>query len=350
MGRKWVILAVAIPAIVAAVALYLAVDNIARAGPGSAPAAAPSVPTVISYQGRLADPGTGQPVADGSYNMQFAIYDAAAAGTLLWQEPATGSIPVPVAGGVFTHLLGSNVALSPSIFAGGNTYLQVFVNGETLSPRQQIGAVAYALVAETLSVPSSLSGNVADPDALLTVNNTGTGYAGFFSSAADHLDLALGGAVGRINTDPSNENSDLYLSSNNDAIIKLDNDGGENGVLRVKNSGGDDVCTVDESGNLSCMGDGLVKAAVVVNADGTVNRWFNNVNGLAPTVTKSDTGRYSVDFQFQVNDRFLAVSVAEGAGTDAEVVSYVYGTNNVLVQAELGDGTNVDRQFQVIIY
>jgi len=31
-------------------------------------------------------------------------------------------------------------------------------------------------------------------------------------------------------------------------------------------------------------GDGLVKAGVVVNADGTMARWFNNVTGTAPTV------------------------------------------------------------------
>jgi len=79
-------------------------------------------------------------------------------------------------------------------------------------------------------------------------------YGGFFAGRNDQFDLALGGATGRINTDPANENSDLYLSSNNDIIAKLDNDGGENGVFRIKNSGGSDVATVDESGNLAVTG------------------------------------------------------------------------------------------------
>lgn len=74
-------------------------------------------------------------------------------------------------------------------------------------------------------------------------------YGGFFSGLGnDHLDLALGGAIGRINTDPGNENSQLYLSSNADVIIKLDNDGGEDGVFRLKNSGGTDVVKIDEAG------------------------------------------------------------------------------------------------------
>jgi hypothetical protein len=77
------------------------------------------------------------------------------------------------------------------------------------------------------------------------------GFGGFFTSGTDHGDLTLGGAVGRINTDPSLEGSDLILSSNNDVIARLDNDGGENGVLRVKNSGAVDVLTVDEIGNVT---------------------------------------------------------------------------------------------------
>ena len=79
----------------------------------------------------------------------------------------------------------------------------------------------------------------------------GSGYGGLFTSDNDHFDLALGGAVGRINTDPDNENSDLILSSNNDVVIRLDNDGGEEGVFRIKNSWGDEVCTITESSNVS---------------------------------------------------------------------------------------------------
>ncbi|HBY98287.1 MAG TPA: hypothetical protein DEP84_30815, partial [Chloroflexi bacterium] len=96
------------------------------------------------------------------------------------------------------------------------------------------------------------------------VGKSTTSYGGFFESGNDHLDLALGGAVGRINSDPGDENSVLYLSSNADVIIKLDNDGGENNRLRVVNSGGGDVFTVDESGNLAAAGS---KSAVVETAN-----------------------------------------------------------------------------------
>jgi hypothetical protein len=78
------------------------------------------------------------------------------------------------------------------------------------------------------------------------------GFGGFFKSDADHLDLALGGSVGRINTDPDNENSNLILSSNNDVEIRLDNDGGENGVLRIASSTAY-ILTMDEKGILRLL-------------------------------------------------------------------------------------------------
>lgn len=83
-----------------------------------------------------------------------------------------------------------------------------------------------------------------------------TSYGGFFRSDNDHFDLALGGPVGRLNSDPNIQSSVLYLSSNHDVIVKLDNDGGEQSVFRVKNSGGADVCTVNEEGDLALYDQG----------------------------------------------------------------------------------------------
>jgi hypothetical protein len=98
------------------------------------------------------------------------------------------------------------------------------------------------------------------------------GYGGFFRSDSDHLDLALGGPVGRINTDPHNEDSQLYLSSNADVIVKLDNDGGEDHTLRIQNSGGTDVCTVSESGVLGCTNTSPSMAdAALYGVDGGAN-------------------------------------------------------------------------------
>jgi len=78
-------------------------------------------------------------------------------------------------------------------------------------------------------------------------------HGGYFSSGNDHLDLMVAGNIGRINA-AEYDGSKLYLSSNADLILKLDNDGGEEHVLRVKESSGTDVCTINESGDLWCAG------------------------------------------------------------------------------------------------
>ncbi|MBN2411098.1 hypothetical protein JXQ31_05345 [candidate division KSB1 bacterium] len=83
-----------------------------------------------------------------------------------------------------------------------------------------------------------------------------TSYGGFFRSDNDHLDLALGGLIGRINTDPALQNSELILSSNHNISLRLDNDGGENSMLKVLNSGGKNVCTINEDGNLALYNGG----------------------------------------------------------------------------------------------
>src|SRR5687767_13748733 len=108
MSNRWrFVPPITVLGLLSAVAIYLAVGQIVRAGPGGAPAAAPDVPSVMSYQGRLADPTTGLAVADGNYNMHFSIYSALTGGTLLWQEPTSPAvIPVTVKDGVFTILLG----------------------------------------------------------------------------------------------------------------------------------------------------------------------------------------------------------------------------------------------------
>jgi hypothetical protein len=180
--------AVSAAVIISIASLALVLSGAVKAGPGAAPASVTVAPTVMSYQGLLSDPDTGLPLADGTYNMRFEIYDAPAGGTQLWEEPVSPAvIPVQVTNGVFTVLFGDLVPLTPSIFAGGNTYLEVEVDGQTLAPRQQILSVAYAMVAETVdgldSEDFSLVGHDhfdeawsgATDDSGLQVTNTSTG-------------------------------------------------------------------------------------------------------------------------------------------------------------------------------
>ncbi|MEX0785023.1 MAG: hypothetical protein WD939_00145 [Dehalococcoidia bacterium] len=202
---------IAIAAVAMSVTQYVLADSGESAGPSG-------VPSVISYQGLLTDPGTGQPVPNGTYNMSFSIFNAPAGGVLLWQEPAAGAIPVSVANGTFTHLLGSDVPLAPGDFFGGTAYLQVFVNGETLTPRQRITAVAFAMVAEEAANANAVEGlDLAGLDTRF-VNEAAerdfprpdydSGYVAIAQGGAEVLEHNLGG-------DPDDYFVDMWC---NDAV------------------------------------------------------------------------------------------------------------------------------------
>ncbi len=103
-----------------------------------------AVPSTISYQGKLAD-AAGQPVPDGNYLMDFAIYSMKTGGVLIWQE--TGR-RVAVAGGVFTVMLGETQPLPEAGLPKGG-WLQVAVAGVALSPRTELVSAPYALRAHT---------------------------------------------------------------------------------------------------------------------------------------------------------------------------------------------------------
>lgn len=90
----------------------------------------------INYQGRLTDPG-GTPL-DGTFPMRFRVYDDPGAGTMLWDS---GAMSVNVDNGLFNVEL----AVDPADFDGQALWLQMYVDFETLSPRQELVPVPYAL-------------------------------------------------------------------------------------------------------------------------------------------------------------------------------------------------------------
>jgi len=100
---------------------------------------------LLQYQGRLLDPGTGDPKPDGSYQMILRLYDAATGGSILWSETKD----VTVSDGLFTTFLGDADALDLSDFDGEPLWLSVTVGADPeATPRQRVTHVAYALHAE----------------------------------------------------------------------------------------------------------------------------------------------------------------------------------------------------------
>ncbi|MBP7689262.1 MAG: hypothetical protein KA765_15200, partial [Thermoflexales bacterium] len=154
-------------------AIMIMVNN-ARAYPladQSSPPDGPAVPGVaisplLHYQGRMTNPTTGQPIADGVYAVTFSLYDVAAGGTAKWTETKN----VPVAGGLFSTALGDTSALPQSLFSGQALWLGIKVGADLeATPRQAIVPVAYAL---SLVPGAAITGSLSSP-ALRVSNSSG---------------------------------------------------------------------------------------------------------------------------------------------------------------------------------
>ena len=117
------------------------------AKPFAAPNAPGSSATTVNYQGHLADPD-GNPL-DGTYAMEFAIYDDSTGGNLIWGPEEHGTIQV--SDGLFSVGLGSEtIGGIPTSVWNGDRYLEITVDNEVLSPRELIRSVPIAGMALTV--------------------------------------------------------------------------------------------------------------------------------------------------------------------------------------------------------
>lgn len=125
-----------------------------------------TIPLLIGYQGRLADPGTGEAKPDGNYNVEFSLYDVESGGTALWNE----SKIVSVGNGVFSTHLGDITPLSISLFNGQALWLGIKVESDAeATPRQVLAVVPYAI---SLVPGATISGDSGSP--IFSVENNST--------------------------------------------------------------------------------------------------------------------------------------------------------------------------------
>jgi hypothetical protein len=120
-----------------------------------------SVPALINYQGRLANPD-GSPLPTGDYELRFGLYDAATNGALIWGPQVfdggmgAGRGPkIPVVQGYFNVMLGpvdTNGASLAGAFNASNRFVEVTVsNRPPILPRQQILSAPFALMAASVA-------------------------------------------------------------------------------------------------------------------------------------------------------------------------------------------------------
>jgi formylglycine-generating enzyme required for sulfatase activity len=110
------------------------------------PLLARSVPSTLTYQGRLFSP-SGQPRA-GTPTIVFKLFDHETAGEERWKETIAN---VPLTNGFYSLTLGQNgtAALDDVIAAKDSLWMELTVDGTTLAPRQPLTTMPSALRARS---------------------------------------------------------------------------------------------------------------------------------------------------------------------------------------------------------
>ncbi len=100
-------------------------------------------PEMFRYQGRLVDDTN---LVNATLPISFKLYDALSDGALLYED----SNDVLVVDGLYSTMIGDDTILGSLTNALTNTavYLELTVDGETLSPRERLVSVPYALKAQ----------------------------------------------------------------------------------------------------------------------------------------------------------------------------------------------------------
>ena len=184
------------------------------------PASAQSVPTTINYQGRLLQNTATQEATTGSVDIVFSIWSGPTSDSgavQLWTESWTG---VTLSNGIFSVLLGTNGSpLDPADFQGdASLYLELEVDGETLSPRQQLGSAPFAIVDEPENELQDLS---LAGDTLELSDSAATVDLSPYLDDTDEQDLSLSINTLSLTSDPTPVDLSGYLDNTDVQTLSL---------------------------------------------------------------------------------------------------------------------------------
>jgi len=160
---------------------------------------------VFSYQGQLTN-ASGTPITNAALPMTFRLFPTLTNGTACWSENQN----VNVQSGQFSVLLGQLVAI-PGECVTTSPYLELVVNGETMTPREVLVSVAAAVRADSLSS----NGQAAGPLAVLgelSVNNELIANPNLPDNTLFYITNNSGGLRLR-----SSRSVNLFIDTNNDS-------------------------------------------------------------------------------------------------------------------------------------
>jgi len=182
------------------------------------------VPPTMNYQGVLTGPG-GEPLPDGTYALEFALYEQPEEGEPIWTE----SHGVTLQNGIFNVVLGAVEPLDPLLFSG-ERWLGIAVEGEAeLTPRTYLASVPYSFMASAIAdsvAVRSLNGMTEDVNLLAGSNIT-------ITPSGSDLTIAASGGGGGVSGEGTTGQLAVWegtTSLSGDALLVWDNANNRLGV------------------------------------------------------------------------------------------------------------------------
>ena len=134
----------------AAIVLALLLGSVALA-------AAPAVPTTVSFTARVVDDTTGKALT-GAHHVAFELFDAAQGGHSVWVEGRD----LDVEEGLIAVNLGETKALDATVFTGAQLFLAVTLDDQAMDDRIPLASVPYAIRAGLANDATTINGMGVD--------------------------------------------------------------------------------------------------------------------------------------------------------------------------------------------
>ncbi|HKX73574.1 MAG TPA: hypothetical protein VJM32_06145 [Candidatus Saccharimonadales bacterium] len=341
----------------------------------------------INYQGRLLD-ATGAIVPDGTYNMEFKIYQdgtgcvasgsSPCGGTLKWTETRTTTNRVTLRNGYFSVQLGEVTAFGSSVdWNQATLWLSVNVGGTAVSPAwdgemlpfRRLAASPYALNAAKVGGlditklvqlgPTAVqvdSGNLSS----ININKTGTGnILELERSGADVFLVSNTGGVTSQNSTDSTSAFKVVTSAASSAVTIFNVDS-SNKRVGIGASAGTPTRTLDVSVNDSSTN--TLPLLLQQAGAGDVGAEFKNTSlSYYMGIDSSDSNLFKLSSSAAGGTSVMGYSpAAGGGGTDSSSHDYIATTKFTAgatgtittIRAHVGNvvGSSPNNQGQAAIY
>lgn len=303
----------------------------------------------FNYQGELLDSGN---VVNGNFDFSFQLFDSPTAGNQIGSNVIKGNRTVT--GGIFSI---EDIDFGNASYTGDALWLSVTVretgnpgSETTLSPRQKINAVPYAVQAEFGAGNSPWVVTGSDIGYSGGIVGVGTDGSGFVNGTTNKGMMTIGSNISQITFDGDDIQK---INSGNPGRLFLNYYGGgvslssptDTTIIR-----GDLKQPVTQSGVMKYMVDVFCNLPTA-----TITKSYNGVNANPITVTNSPGGCI-IDFPTNINDRFFQASpsfASSGNSTSARAVQCRVGANYNQLLCNYFRPNTGDREigsFMVLIY